>query len=494
MFKTIITPEKAGISSKRILDFFKRYESYNASIHSIIMARGDHIFAECYYAPFNKDFKHRMYSSSKSFVGLAIGLCEEDGLLSLDDKMIDYFGEYIDKDKADPKLREQTIRDMLKMSTSIEETVYWFTSGTKDRAAEYFKFDVAKMPGSTYKYDSPGSYMLGVIVEKVTGKPFMEYLKERVFQYTDFSKDAYCLKCPGGHSWGDSAVICTARDLLIFARFVMNKGVIDGKRYMNSKFLEDAVSKQVDNDRVGAGGAYNSYGYGYQIWKMPDDGFAFIGMGDQLAICHPKTDFIFIINADHQGFPGRTILIHEIFHHIIPYLGEPMEENPDDYKELSEHFATRKLVHILGDTKVDFADKIDGKTFVCDDNPMKIEYIRVDFDGDKGTLSYKNEQGDKKLMFGMGYNEFLKFPQEGYSDEIGTYYAEGNMYDCACSGAWTEPQKLKIKVQIIDKYFASLCITLAFKDEGRLVVEMVPVAEAFLKEYSGIANCYADQK
>ena len=489
MFKKSITPEEAGISSKRILDFFKRYDSYNSGTHSIIMAKGDNIFTECYYAPFNKDFKHRMYSVSKSFVGVAVGLCAEEGLISLDDKMISYFKEYIDEDKADPKLKEQTIRDMLTMSTAVEESIYWFTSGTQDRTAEYFRFDVSRIPGTTYRYDSPGSYILGVIVEKVTGKPFLEYLKEKIFCETDFSKDAYCLKCPGGYSWADSAVICTSRDLLIFARFVMNKGVIDGKRYMNSEFLEAATSKLVDNDYMCVGDNYNAHGYGYQIWKTYDDGFAFIGMGDQLAICHPKTDFIFIINADNQGFTGRVILLHEIFHHIIPYLGEPMKNNEEAYKELTEYTSTRKLCHLKGAKKSEFQNKINGKTYILEDNPMKIEYMHFDFEGDKGILSYKNEQGEKKLYFGMGYNEFSKFPQEGYSDMIGTFAAEGNMYDCACSAAWTEPEKLKIKVQIIDKYMANLCITLGFKDDG-VGIAMVPCAEAFLREYSGFANGY----
>ena len=67
------------------------------------------------------------------------------------------------------------------------------------------------------------------------------------------------------------------------------------------------------------------------------------------------------------------------------------------------------------------------------------------------------------------------------------------MYDCAVSGAWTEKQKLKLKVQIIDKYFASLAITLGFKDENRVGIRMVPVAEAFLSEYSGYANGYVQE-
>ena len=36
------------------------------------------------------------------------------------------------------------------------------------------------------------------------------------------------LKCPGGHSRGDSAMICTARDFLYTARFMMNGGSWEG--------------------------------------------------------------------------------------------------------------------------------------------------------------------------------------------------------------------------------------------------------------------------
>mgnify|MGYP003430269905 CR=1 FL=1 len=68
MFKRI-TPEKAGISSAKVLEFYKHLEKMDLSTHSVIMAKGDNIFSEVYWAPFNKDFKHRLYSVSKSFVG-----------------------------------------------------------------------------------------------------------------------------------------------------------------------------------------------------------------------------------------------------------------------------------------------------------------------------------------------------------------------------------------------------------------------------------------
>ena len=114
------TPERAGISSSDVLNFYKFIDGCHLSTHSVLMARGNEIFTECYYAPFNKDFKHRMYSVSKSFVSIAIGFCEQDGLLSLDDPLAKYFEEYLEG-KPEEYRPISTIREMLTMETSIEE-------------------------------------------------------------------------------------------------------------------------------------------------------------------------------------------------------------------------------------------------------------------------------------------------------------------------------------------------------------------------------------
>ena len=53
MFRNV-SPESIGISSKNVLKFFKTLEKYHFCTHSIIMARGNDIFAEGYYAPFHK--------------------------------------------------------------------------------------------------------------------------------------------------------------------------------------------------------------------------------------------------------------------------------------------------------------------------------------------------------------------------------------------------------------------------------------------------------
>ena len=255
-----ITPEQAGISSKNILRFLKVLDSYGFSTHDVIMARGDKIFCESYYKPFNKDFKHRLYSASKSFVGVAVGLAVDDGLLSLDDKFIKFFPE-AENENINDYLRETTVRDLLTMSTSMQKGVDWFSRRPNDRVPIYFMKPADKMPGTVYEYDSSGTYMLGVIVERLTGKPFLKYMQEKFLDDIGFSKDAYCIQSPGGYSFSDSGVVCTARDFLLFARFVMNKGEWNGKQYMSREYLEAATSRQVDNQNGFYVGGFHGYGY-----------------------------------------------------------------------------------------------------------------------------------------------------------------------------------------------------------------------------------------
>lgn len=488
MFSTI-TPEKAGIPSKTVLEFLKVLYGYGFATHSIIMARGNDIFAECYYKPYDKDSHNRLYSVSKSFLGIGIGFAIDDGLLSLDDKLTDFFPNY-ENENFDEILCESTIRDMLTMSSSMIVPISWFERHGGDRTSVYFTKKGEKIPGTLFRYDSPGSYMLGVILEKVTGKDFMSYLREKFLDDIGFSKEAYCLTVPEGNAFVDSGIMCTTRDLLAVARFALNLGEWNGKQYLSREYMKDATSKLVCNDTEGCTLAgYGIFGYGYQIWKAPRDGFAFVGMGDQFAICDPTTDFIFIITSDNQGAAQttRAVLYHELYNRIISSLGEQMADDVAAKSELDAYIASRELTHFKKTEFGAFASEIENVTYELEANPMGIERIRFNFDGDKGTLSYKNAQGEKELMFGIGYNEFSLFPEEGYSDLVAGVPCEGNKYKCAVSADWAEEKKLRLKVQVIDKYLGNACFIFSFKDE-RVSVLMTKHAEAFLNEYNGLAR------
>ena len=77
-----------GLDEKYLRRFMKRLTEANVNLHSVILARGDTVFYESYTAPYTQDTPHRMYSVTKSYAGLAIGLLIDEGKLRLDDSPV----------------------------------------------------------------------------------------------------------------------------------------------------------------------------------------------------------------------------------------------------------------------------------------------------------------------------------------------------------------------------------------------------------------------
>ena len=485
MFGTI-TPEAAGISSRHIKKFIETLERRGLVTHSVLMMKGNDIFAEYYWHPFTKDRCHRMYSQTKSYVGVAIGLLVEDGLLSLDDRIADLFPEKLDREVA-RGLDTQTVRDMLLMCTA-SDPIGWFFQDDPDRTHLYLNQSHTEMlPGIRWRYDSAGSQVLSSLVEKLSGKSLFDFLYDRIFRHLGTFRTATILKTPNGDSWGDSALICTPRDMASFARFVMNYGTWNRVRLMNEAYLREATSCLVDNRESAFSGTFYQ-GYGYQIWRFPQNAFGFNGMGGQFTVCLPDKDLIFVITADNQGYPGALQLVFSAFYEeIVDNMGAaPLPEDSEAYREALALGEKLKLAAMAGEERTKTAGRIDGKTFICKENRTGISEFSLHFlpDG-TGEWHYTNAQGKKILPFGLGRNVFSKFPQFGYSDERGGVATEdGFLYDCASSAAWANEKTFLLRVQIIDRYFGNLFVRFNFRDDA-VAVTLTKNAEAFLGEYQG---------
>lgn len=477
-------PEKLGIKSEWIKEYIESLENLGLCTHDLIIMRHDQIVFENYWAPFHKDYLHRMYSVTKSYVALAIGCLCEEGKISLDDPIIKYFPKEMEN-QPDENMRNQTIRHMLMMATAKQDKG-WFMPRCEDRVQRYFDNDNHSKPSGTFwQYDSSGSFVMGALVERVTGKTLMEYLREKILDKIGFSKEAYMLKCPGGHSWGDSSLICRATDLLKTAQFLMHKGNWNGEQLLNEKFVTDATSKLIDNNVSGIN-SWRTQGYGYQIWQTYDKSFAFYGMGCQFAIGVPHKDIIMVYNGDNQGIDEAQKVILENFFNMIVRRVDREEVEETGYDDLMAYAKTLKLHVVPGEKHTKMADKINNVTYKMTENPMGITKMKFSFDGDKGVLYYTNAQGDKEIPFGIGENEFSIFPQAGYSDEVGSK-ASDKLYKCATSAAWVSDSQLFLKVQIIDTYFGILHMSVGFRDD-KIGVYMEKTAEDFLNEYSGYAG------
>ena len=487
-----ITPEKAGISSKALAKYINVLNKCGMPMHSVLMMKGDKLFAEYYWAPFDKDFCHRMYSQTKSYTSIAIGLLEEERKLRLDDPMVKYFPEKI-YNIIPENLKKQTIREMLTMTT-VSECGSWFNNTSySDRTVFYFnhnRYEGCRAPGTLWEYDSAGSQVLSSLVEKLSGMSTFDYLNEKIFKHLGTFKTATMLKTRNGDSWGDSALICTPRDMMSFARFVMNYGTWNGERLMNEKYLRLATSKAADNTEYSEG--IWRYGYGYQIWRTDLNGFAFYGMGSQFTICLPDHDIIFVCTADTQGNASAAQCILGGFFDIVmdSYSAKPLTEDIAAKEALTEATKDLKLISAKGSEDSPFRAQLDGAEYRCCKNPMGISRFSFHFspDGKAGELHYTNEQGDKILPFGINHNVFGKFPQLGYSNDFGGLRTtDGFMYDDAVSFAWLQDNKIRLSVQIIDRYFGNSDWIFAFKGDDA-TVRMTKCAEDFLNEYDGYAT------
>ena len=482
---TANTPEKYGLSSAEITKVVEGLAEAGLSTHSMLVMKDGVIVAEGYADHYDENTLHRMYSVSKSFASMAIGLLEAEGKISLDDTIDEYFPEYVTED-TDERILNCTIENLLMMATPFGK-VASCGDGQEDWIAAFFEGldekykDKMKDPGTSFYYDTGASHLLGAIVERETGMNFLEYLKEKALLEIGFSENSWCVKGPEGYAWAGSGVMCTSRDLAAFANLVMNKGVYNGKQLLPAAYVEKATSNLIATAAAEGNSEYYGYGYGYQIWMNPY-GFSFMGMGGQFAYCVPDKGLVIVFTADNQGNNEAAGIVYDlIVNHIIKKVSDqPLEENEEAYVKMLVALEKMEIPYVEGKDTSKKLSLINGKTFVSKDSGAKITSFRLTFTGDEGMLTYITPRGEKKLFFGVGKNVecTLNEPQY-YGDTIGQ--ANGVGYRCLCSGAWRSDTIFVLRVQVIDDYVGNM--TLVFNLGNNPTLSGTKTAEWFLNEY-----------
>ncbi|MBR7112578.1 MAG: serine hydrolase [Clostridia bacterium] len=458
-----IAPEAAGVASADLLSFVKSLDDVGFFTHSLLIARGNDVVYEAYYKPFEAATLHRQYSVSKSFVSAAVGVAVTEGLLCLDDVIIDYFPEFLNENTNDGLYTRCRVRDMLQMKSNITTNVAWWGK-FKTRVEAYYTQKSAKAPGSYFTYDSIGSFLLGVIIERLTGQDFLTYLKEKVLLELGFSKESYVLKEPGGHGVGDSGVMCTTRDLLILARLFACEGNVGGKQYIDARFMRDAISPMTHNDVYAGVGPLKNSGYGYLTWITPV-GFALVGAGDQLALYDKHRDVTLVINADDQGAGAAPELIYHSFATLLLPLFDKKsgEVDPVAQAALTAYEGSRALRVQRGSVESPLKSTVNGASFESVfGNALGIERFSVCFEGEGGRLDFVRDGKPLGFEFGLGFHKKTKFSfgERARADRMGVW--EVGAYDAMASAAFVDENTLMILLQVTDTYAGKLHVTLAF--------------------------------
>ena len=340
-------PEQQGVPSEFILKFFRLLEDDPAlCTHGVCILRHGTRIAEAAWRPYSTRMPQMQFSLSKSVVGMAVGMAEAEGLLSLEEKVRDIF-----PDRLPPlylgKPGDITIRQLLTMSSGVRFNELGSVS-EKDWVRAWLLSDCEFTPGSRFSYNSMNSYLLSAIICRKTGQSLTSYLTPRLWNPLGIGVP-FWETCPMGVEKGGWGLYLTPGDMAKLGQLYLQKGrwtTSSGWRsLLPENWVKEAMSPQI-SCYMGERAAW----YGYQLWSLPwSDGCQFNGVFGQYVVILPKEDMVIAITSGNgQLFEDNTLShIRECFCNasLSP---SPLPPAPQKIRALSSLLAS---LHVISELK-----------------------------------------------------------------------------------------------------------------------------------------------
>ena len=483
------TPEEKGISSANITDFLLQLGERELNMNGFVLMRDGAVISEGYWKPYTPERTHRIYSMTKSFTALAIGLLQDEGKLSIHDPLMKYFPEYLTED-LDPYMKEATIRDLMMMASPQSYTTYSYDRD--DNWSEtFFRTRPSHPAGTIFSYDTSASDVLAALVDRLSGTSMLEYMKSRMFDEMGFSPETAIINNPEGYTSGGSGMLCTPRDLAKVGQMLLDGGRWNGKQLLSEAYVREATSCRIPNQVFGwLDDPTSGYGYGYFIWRLWNNSYAFLGMGDQMVVVIPDKRIVFVAVEDNQHSPDATVLlIRNLWKYVAdPATDGPLPPNPREREILDKYVAQLTLVTPDGDDSSPLEDQWNGATWMLDEpNRMGWKSFALSWKDGEGTLDYDTVRGRKTLRFGLGHYAMTELMEPQYSGRTFKHPVNRNYVTAAC-GTWVMDRQLLIKAYVQDDHIGNFTMHFSFTEDGRVSLFFVSQAEWFLREYDGFGK------
>ena len=133
------------------------------TLHSIMILKHGEVVYEKWFNGHSAETPHPMFSVSKTFTAIAVGLAINEGKLNLTDPVVKFFPDQLPDEPSD-YLKVMTVRDLLTMTCGHDEEPNSSRADSVDWVESFLAWPVKHQPGEYYLYNSIGTYMLSAIV------------------------------------------------------------------------------------------------------------------------------------------------------------------------------------------------------------------------------------------------------------------------------------------------------------------------------------------
>lgn len=452
-----VTPESVGIDSRDIEWLLDQLESGFTEPHGLMIMRHGKICAEGWWNPYAPGIRHGLQSHSKTYAATAIGIAYTEGIVKLDERIIDIFPEYAPEQPSE-NLKRLTVHDVLCMGCGMDE----MPMATEHWIRDFLHTPVNHTPGTTYMYNSVGSSILSAIIVKKTGMSMHEYLKPRLYDKIGiFSDNHRWMKMPDGCEVGGGGLFATTEDNLRLMKLYADGGVWEGERILDDEYVKRATTLQNESATEAKNNPLakdNFVGYGYQIWMCRPNGvYRADGAMGQFTIVVPDKDMIIAIteNASGAHWAQTTLdVMWEFLERIEKHpakaentekseclknrMGRLALPNPKyaPYSPIAENIEGRQWRVLAGDfymEDVGVAQHMSG----CE-MPQPIDVFCFHFTSDEIVMDWENREEKERLVIATdGSRRHNTLPGRLISQVL-------------LSGAWISENKLEVKARYIE--------------------------------------------
>jgi len=295
--------------------------------HGLIVRQGGRTLIETYRAPCGPADRHQLFSLSKSFTSTAFGIARGEGLIRLEDRLVDFFPEYV-TDKVSERMRRVTMRDLLTMSSGHAGCCLIGDRYAKLGDGRYFDNDrpwveniledeLPFEPGSHFAYNSGATYLVSASLRKVTGQGILDYLRPRFLRPVGITDDVVWDRDPEGIEFGGWGFNLSTRDIAAAADVWLHFGKTrDGRQLIPEDYMRLATSFQISNGNPADPSDW-SQGYGFQFWQCQHGFFRGDGAAGQLAVMLPAYDAVVAVTA---GLGDMQRELNVIWDELVPAL------------------------------------------------------------------------------------------------------------------------------------------------------------------------------